>query len=178
MQMAGSSWRSITELQACRLTRQHYSHVRCNIKRFNLDAPLMRFDGPARVFFFFSPASSLWVLLCKRPRHNGGVVALLLMPPECGSGGLKSALKGLSDQRTVSSVSSAAVSNARDVLWQRSDVRRETAPSLMTPLLKTRENKPRIRALTAPGRITVNPQQAKSPFHARMINSLCETLRN
>lgn len=30
------------------LTRQHYSHVQYNVKRFNLDALLMQFDGPAR----------------------------------------------------------------------------------------------------------------------------------
>lgn len=57
-----------------------------------------------------------------------------------GSGVLKSILKGLADQRSVSSVNSAAVSNARDMLWQRSGAKRLTAESLMTSLYNTREN--------------------------------------
>lgn len=51
-----------------------------------------------------------------------------------GGGGLKSSLKGLADQRSVSSVNSAAAPNATDMLWQRSDAKRLTAESLMTPL--------------------------------------------
>lgn len=87
---------------------------------------------------FYLVARSQWVFFIGGRERGSGTMAVLWHCCWCplnahsGSGGLKSALKGLADQRSVSSVDSAAASNARAVLRHRSDAGRLTAESLMT----------------------------------------------
>lgn len=117
--MVWTGWRCITELHHFKNDVGHGSitHVWHYLRWFQISKPLNE--------CLFDHSTSCFCALAEfyHARRESSTMVVLwhccrcLLNAHSGSGGLKSTLKGLADQRSVSSVSSAAASNATDIIW-------------------------------------------------------------